>query len=266
MAEAEAAEDIGTTSRAGRVAILAYAAAAYLAFLAVFVAFILWSVGVLLPRTVDSTPLLFTAPGPFSAVATDLALVTLFGLQHSGMARCAFKARLTRVLPQPAERATFVWVSNAMLALLVLAWQPLPTLVWQADGAVRTVLLGLNAGAWLLAIAATWMLNHFDLFGLEQAWKHFRGRAQSSPHFATRFAYRFVRHPLMTGIVLGLWIVPTMSAGHLVLSVGLSAYILVGTRIEERDLIRLFGERYRRYRRQVPMMFPRPGASVDSID
>jgi len=263
---AEATETIGTPSLAGRVVILAYAALAYLAFLAVFVTFILWSVGVLLPRTVDSTPLLSMAPGTTGALAIDVALIALFGLQHSGMARRTFKARLTRVLPPPAERATFVWVSNAVLALLVLAWQPLPTLVWQADGAIRTLLLGLNAGAWLLAIAATYMVNHFDLFGLEQAWTHFRGRAQSSPRFVTRFAYRFVRHPLMTGIVLGLWIVPTMSWGHLLLSVGLTGYILVGTRIEERDLVRLFGERYRQYRRQVPMMFPRPGVSVDAAD
>lgn len=249
---------------AGRLFILLYAGAAYVAFLAVFVGFILWSVGAVLPWTVDAaTPLAGSFPAA-GAVAVNLGLIALFGLQHSGMARQGFKAWLTRTVPQPAERATFVWASNAALLLLMLLWQPLPAVLWHAEGALRAALFILNAAAWLFAIAATYMVNHFDLFGLQQAWHNFRERAQASPRFVTRFAYRFVRHPLMTGIVLGLWVVPTMSVGHLVLSIGLTSYILVGTRIEERDLLRLFGDRYRRYRERVPMLFPRPGRSVDA--
>ena len=263
---AHSSETAATAPLAGRLLLLVYAGAAYAVFLGVFVTFILWSVGVGLPVSVDGAPLLFTVPGTALAVGVDLGLIALFGLQHSTMARRGFKARLARVVPQPAERATYVWVSNAALALLVLGWQPLPGIAWQAEGALRVVLLACNAAAWLFAIAATYMVNHFDLFGLEQAWRRFRGRAQASPRFVTRFAYRFVRHPLMTGIVLGLWVVPTMSTGHLLLSAGLTAYIVVGTRIEERDLLRLFGERYRRYRQTVPMLFPRPGASVDPGD
>lgn len=249
---------------AGRLAILCYAVAAYAVFLAVLAGFILWSVGALLPWTIDTG-----APwaGPSStvpAVIINLGLIALFGLQHSGMARQGFKAWLTRTVPRPAERATYVWVSNATLLLLMLAWQPLPATIWHAEGALRTALFVVNGAAWLLAIGATFMVNHFDLFGLQQAWRHFRERAQASPRFVVRFAYRFVRHPLMTGFVLAFWIVPTMSVGHLVLSIGLTAYILVGTRIEERDLVRLFGERYRRYRERVPMLFPRPGRTLDS--
>jgi len=253
-----------TSSRAGRLFILLYAVAAYLVFLAVFVGFILWSVGALLPWTVDAaTPLAGSASSAAGAVAINLCLIALFGLQHSGMARQRFKGWLTRTVPQPAERATFVWASNATLLLLMLAWQPLPAVLWHAEGVMRTVLFTLNGAAWLFAIAATYMVNHFDLFGLQQSWRHFHDRGQTSPRFVTRFAYRFVRHPLMTGIVLGLWVVPTMSVGHLVLSIGLSTYIVVGTHIEERDLVRLFGDRYRRYRERVPMLFPRPGRSVD---
>lgn len=246
----------------GRLAVLLYATAAYLAFLLVFTGFILWSVGVLVPQTVDSAPLWFGVASPWAAVLVDLGLIALFGFQHSGMARQAFKRLLTRVVPAPAERATFVWISSIMLALVIVCWQPLPRLLWEAEGAWRQLLLILNAAGWLFAIAATWMINHFDLFGLQQAWNNFRERAPASPRFMTRFAYRFVRHPLMTGIVLGLWIVPTMSLGHLVLSAGFTGYIVIGTKIEEGDLVRMFGERYRRYRQRVPMLLPVPGRSI----
>jgi len=261
---------IALTSRGawqlGRATLLLYAGAAYLGFLVVFPAFILWSVGVVSPLSVDGPPQLVVLASPGVAAALNLALVVLFGLQHSLMARQGFKARLARILPRPAERATYVWCSNLALAVLILCWQPLPAPVWQAEGALASVLVVLNAGAWLLAIAATWMVNHFELFGLQQAWDGFCGRASASPRFTTRFAYRFVRHPLMTGIVLGLWIVPTMSVGHLLLSAGMTAYVLAGTALEERDLLRLFGERYRRYRERVPMLFPRPGASVERTE
>jgi len=253
-----------TSALAGRLFILLYAVAAYVVFLAVFVGFILWSVGAVLPWTVDAaSPLAGSLPAG-GAVVIDLGLIALFGLQHSFMARPGFKAWLTRTVPQAAERATYVWASNAVLLVLMLAWQPLPATLWYAEGPLRTLLFALNAAAWLFAIVATFMVDHFDLFGLRQAWCNVRERARASPRFVTRFAYRFVRHPLMTGIVLGLWVVPTMSAGHLVLSIGLTTYILVGTRLEERDLERLFGARYRRYRERVPMLFPRPGRSVDS--
>lgn len=254
-----------TMNAAGRLFIMLYALAGYLAFLAVFTGFILWSVGVVLPWTIDSGPLLFAVKGTWAAVAVNLGLIALFGAQHSVMARPGFKAWLMRLVPQPAERATFVWISSFMLALVIVCWQPLPRVIWEVDGTARGLLLGLNAAGWLFAIAATWMINHFDLFGLQQAWRNFRHQAPDSPYFMTRFAYRFVRHPLMTGIVLGLWIVPDMSAGHLVLSLGMTGYIMIGSKIEEGDLIRMFGERYRRYRERVPMLLPVPGRSVAPV-
>lgn len=245
-----------------RLLVLLYATSGYLAFLAVFLVFIGWSVGVAVPWTIDGEALLFQAASPTAAVAVNLGLILLFGLQHSIMAREAFKVRLRRWLPRAAERATFVWVSNLMLALVIAAWQPLPGLLWQAQGTAATVLLAINGAGWLLLVASTYMVDHWDFNGMRQAWDYLRRRAPTPPPFMTRYAYRFVRHPMMTGLLIGLWVVPAMSWGHLVLSAGFTAYILVGTRFEERDLVRNLGEDYLRYRERVPMLVPRPGASV----
>lgn len=245
-----------------RIAVLIYAVTGYLAFLAVFVTFILWSVGAVLPHSLDQASLLFNTDSTFLAVAVNLGLIALFGLQHSVMARDGFKRRLKRLLPPAAERATFIWASNLMLLLLMAAWQPLPATLWQAEGTARGVLLGINAAGWLFLIASTYMVDNAEFIGLRQAWDYLRRKTTEAPAFVTHFAYRFVRHPMMTGMLVGLWVVPTMSWGHLLLSGGLTVYILVGTRFEEKSLEDNFGEDYRRYQEQVPMMIPRPGASV----
>jgi protein-S-isoprenylcysteine O-methyltransferase Ste14 len=246
----------------GRAVTMLYAGLSYIAFLAAFTAFIFWSVGLLLPQTVDSPALVPLARTPVLAVLVDLGLVALFGLQHSVMARPGFKDVLTRLLPAPAERATFVLFSSVFLTLVMVAWQPLPGYVWQLEGPALIVGYAVNGIGWLFLLAATFMVSHFDLFGLRQAWLNLRRQPPASPHFTTRFAYGFIRHPIMTGVLLGLWLVPVMSWGHLVLSLGMSAYVLVGTKFEERDLIRFLGDRYRVYRQQVPMFFPRPGRRV----
>lgn len=245
-----------------RVLVLLYSISAYLAFLAVFMFFIGWSVGIILPWTVDGPALWFQTSTPFAAVAVNIGLVVLFGLQHSTMARQPFKSRLARVVPKSAERATFVWISNLMLAMVILCWQPLPGELWHAEGALHTIMLAVNLAGWLILVGSTFMVDHFEFIGLRQAWDHLRHRTPEPPAFVTAFAYRFVRHPMMTGMMIGLWVVPIMSWGHLVLSGALSTYILVGTRFEEQDLIRTFGDRYRQYRARVPMLFPRPGSSV----
>ena len=243
----------------GRTAIMLYAGLAYTLFLAVFTAFIFWSLDFLLPRTLDRDSLLALSGSPVSAVLVDIGLVILFGLQHSVMARPAFKTWLVKALPKPAERATYVLFSSLFLALLMIGWQPLPGHLWQLTGAAMVAGYVVNALGWGFLLAATFMVSHFDLFGLRQAWLNFRNREPASPRFTTRFAYGFIRHPIMTGVLMGLWLVPVMSWGHLLLSLGLSGYVLVGTHFEERDLVRFLGERYRVYRQQVPMFFPRLG-------
>lgn len=247
------------TSLAGRLGIMLYAAVAYTLFLAVFTAFIFWSLDFLLPRTLDQSSLVGLSQGKVSAILVDVALVILFGLQHSVMARPAFKKRLLKWVPESAERATYVLFSSLFLALLMVAWQPLHGHVWQLRGPAMVVGYGINALGWGFLLAATFMVSHFELFGLRQAWLNFRRQGSRSPHFTTRFAYGFIRHPIMTGVLMGLWLVPVMSWGHLLLSLGLSGYVLVGTHFEEKDLVRFLGERYRLYRQQVPMFFPRLG-------
>lgn len=241
---------------AGRLVIMIYAGTAYLAFLASFTYFIAWSLDLFVPQSIDDPAAWLRVATPNAAVAFDLGLILLFGLQHSIMARSGFKDWLARVLPRAAERATFIWFSSLLLALVMLAWQPLPGEVWQVPEAMRVPVTAVNLAGWLLIVAATFMIDHFDFAGLRQAWSQWRGRVPEPPAFVTRFAYRFVRHPMMTGLLIGLWLVPMMSWGHLLLSFGFSAYIVAGTHFEERDLITAFGDRYREYRRRVPMLLP----------
>lgn len=249
-------------SRLSGVLILLFTLAGYIAFLGLFVIFIGWSVSLFIPHTIDSPPLWFEVASPAQAVAVDLSLILLFGLQHSVMARAPFKKWLTRWLPKAAERAAYVWASNGMLALIVLAWQPLPQSLWQAEGIIDGIVLTINLAGWTLLVLSTFMVDHWDFVGLRQAWAYLVSKVPTSSHFVTRYAYRFVRHPMMTAIMVGLWVVPTMSWGHLILSAGFTVYILIGTRFEEADLEQELGEPYRVYKQRIPMLIPRPGASV----
>lgn len=251
------AEARRTATSAGRWLIVAYAGLAYVMFLASFTCFIAFAIPAPLPVpvTVDQG-LWASSTSPLAAAAFDLALIALFGLQHSLMARRSFKDRLVQLVPPAAERATYVLISSLTLLILMAFWQPLPATLWSVSGTAAAALYAVNLMAWGLAIAATFMINHFDLFGLKQAWLHLVERTAEPDAFTTRFAYRFVRHPLQAGIFFGLWIVPGMTLGHLILSAGLTAYILAGTRLEERDLITTFGDQYRQYRQRVPMLIP----------
>lgn len=248
-------------SSISKLLVLAYAAFAYTAFLLVFTYFILFTIPLFVPHTVDNSMtaawLGVQADSAMFAVLINIGLIALFGLQHSVMARPGFKEWLTRWLPKAAERATFVLLSSIALALVIVGWQPMPATLWDVEGPAAIVLYGLNFAAWGFAFAATYMIDHFDLFGLKQAWLHARDRAAEPARFMTKAAYSFMRHPLQSGIFFGLWIVPQMSAGHLLLSLGFSIYIVIGTKFEERDLVRVFGQRYIRYREQVPMLLPR---------
>ncbi|MBS0319984.1 MAG: isoprenylcysteine carboxylmethyltransferase family protein [Proteobacteria bacterium] len=234
--------------------IVVYASSVY----ALFVAVSLYMAGfvanvVLLPKTIDSgTPGL---PGP--AAAVDLALVALFGVQHSVMARQRFKAWWTRLIPLPAERSTYVLMSTLAVVLLMVAWQPLPAYVWHVDWRPGATLLRmLFAAGWAVMLAATFLLDHLELFGLRQAWDHARGRSSPPSAFQTPGFYRWVRHPIYLGFLLAFWATPTMSQGHLLLAVAMTVYLFVGIAFEERDLVARFGDTYRAYRQRVPMVVP----------
>jgi protein-S-isoprenylcysteine O-methyltransferase Ste14 len=238
-----------------RLLAMLYAIVCYAVFLATFLYAIGFVAGFGVPRQIDLGP---SAPTT-TAVAIDGALLLLFAVQHSGMARPGFKRWWTRIVPAPVERSTYVLVSSLALALLFWQWRPLPQLVWQVEGTARLVLYGVAAAGWLLVLSSTFLINHFDLFGLRQAWLHMRGRVDADVPFVTRVFYRMVRHPLMLGFLIAFWATPSMSLGHLLFALATTGYILVAVKfLEERDLVAQFGDTYNDYRRRVPMLLPWP--------
>lgn len=208
----------------------------------------------LVPRSIDAGG----ADGPVVlAVAINLLLILLFGMQHSVMARTGFKAWLKRQLPPAAERSVYVLCASVMLMLLYWQWRPIPDLVWAAEsGAGQVIGWALFAGGFGLVLIATFLIDHFDLFGLKQVWRQFAGHDEAKPRFVTPLIYRVVRHPLYLGFILAFWGGPAMSVGHLLFAAAMTAYILIAIQFEERDLVRQLGERYAAYRRQVPMLVP----------
>lgn len=240
-----------------KMLMLAYALVAYAAFLAVFLLLVAFVGNLPVPRTVDVGP-----AGPAgAAVLIDLALIAAFGLQHSVMARPGFKRRWTRIVPEPVERGTFVLASTLAVGLLLWQWRPITTpVIWSAtDGAAILALAALSWAGWGLVLLSTFLLDHFELFGLRQPWAQLTGRRIPAQAFRTPLLYRHVRHPLYLGFVIAFWATPRMTAGRLLLAAGFTAYILVGIWFEERDLVAQFGERYRLYRRQAGMLLPRFG-------
>src|SRR5262245_61163891 len=237
-----------------RVSIFAYGVVSYVIFFATFLYAIGFVAGFGVPRTIDG-PLEGSLAG---AIAVNVALLGLFAVQHSVMARPAFKRWLTRFVPEPAERSTYVLASSVALLLLFWQWRPIGGVVWNVDSpAGRAVLYGIFATGWLVVLVTTFLINHFDLFGLRQVWLHLRGIEYRPLGFVTPGPYRHVRHPLYVGWLLAFWGTPTMTATHLLFAVMTTAYILVAIRFEERDLSRFHGIRYADYRRRVPMLIPR---------
>ncbi|HSQ81373.1 MAG TPA: NnrU family protein [Casimicrobiaceae bacterium] len=210
---------------------------------------------VLVPKSVDSG----TAGTLAEAVCMDVLLLSLFALQHSAMARPAFKRWWTRIVPQSVERSTYLLATSVVLGVLIWQWRPIPApIVWRIENgdAVRLLWTVFGLG-WTMTLVSTFLINHFELFGLQQVFARLTGRTIPAPEFRTPLFYRYVRHPLYLGILLSLWSVPVMTAGHLLLSTGLSGYIVLGIWFEERDLVAAFGERYHRYRAEVGMLLPR---------
>jgi len=224
---------------------------------AVFLATFLYAMGfvgnLVVPKTIDSGP---SAALP-EALAINLLLLGLFAVQHSVMARPRFKAVWTRIVPPPVERSTYVLISSLLLALICWEWQPITQVVWDVSSPVlKSLLLALFALGWFILLLSTFVINHFDLFGLRQVYLRMRGIDYTPVNFTERALYRFVRHPIMLGFVIAFWAAPHMSFGHLVFSVATTAYIFVGIFFEERDLLTYHGVEYRAYRARVPMLFP----------
>jgi protein-S-isoprenylcysteine O-methyltransferase Ste14 len=232
-----------------------YGVAAYTAGLVALLYLIGFSGNLLVPKSVGIGP----GASWGHAMSIDLVLLALFGVQHSVMARRGFKRWWTRVVPAAVERSTYVLATCVALALMFWLWVPIASpVVWRVEGdAGVTLLWSLFGLGWLLVLVSTFLINHFELFGLQQVFTRLTGRALPAAQFETPLLYRYVRHPLYAGLLLSLWTVPVMTAGRLLFSIGLSAYILIGIGFEERDLLREFGERYRRYREEVGMLLPR---------
>jgi protein-S-isoprenylcysteine O-methyltransferase Ste14 len=239
---------------ASRAAILLYGVATYVFFLAVFVYLVGFVGGFIVPKHIDNGPL----ADPLNAVLVDVALLTLFAIQHGMMARPAFKRWWTRIIPPAAERSTFVLFASAILALMVWQWRPLPGIVWEVESRIGVAILqSLYFLGWGIVLYATFLIDHFELFGLRQTIGHALGRPIEPARFSERSLYRVVRHPLMLGFLIAFWAAPVMSPGRLLFAGVITAWVLVAIRIEESTLVELHGAQYESYRRRVPALLPR---------
>ena len=248
-----------TPSTAGAVASFGYGLACYAGFTLVFLYGVAFLADVLVPRTVDhGGPSASTLP----ALGIDTLLLGVFAVQHSVMARPAFKRRWVNLVPRHVERSTYVLASTAALGLTFWQWRPVSSTVWDVPTPeVRWLLGGACVVGWLWVLAMSFAIDHFDLFGLRQVDRHLRGLSERSPEFAVPWPYRLVRHPMMLGFFVAFWATPTMTVGHLLFAVLGSAYIVVGVRLEERDLTRVLPD-YRAYTATTPRLVPRaPGIS-----
>ena len=239
-----------------RILVFAYGLVCYAIFFATFLYALGFVGNFLVPVTMDGEPRMGTA----QALAIDLGLLGLFAIQHSLMARPFFKRWLTRLIPESAERSTYVLASSLALIALFVFWQPLGGVIWDVrDPLWQAVLYALFAFGWLLVLVATFLINHFDLFGLRQVWLQLLGRPYRALKFGTPGPYKLVRHPLYLGWLFAFWATPTMTGTHLLFAFMTTAYILVAIQLEERDLVDALGEDYVQYRRKVPMIIPRLG-------
>lgn len=238
-----------------RMTIFLYGIACYALFFATFLYALGFVGNFFVPRAIDGAPRTDFA----TALATNLLLLTVFALQHSLMARPFFKRWLTRFIPPPAERSTYVAASSVALIALFAWWQPMGGMVWNVtDPTWVGVLYALFGFGWLLVLVSTFLINHFDLFGLRQVWLQLVGRPYTPLAFGTPGPYRLVRHPLYLGWFFAFWATPTMTVTHLVFAFATTAYILVAIRFEEHDLVESLGDDYRKYRERVPMIIPWP--------
>jgi protein-S-isoprenylcysteine O-methyltransferase Ste14 len=237
----------------GRFIAFLYGLASYVIFLVTFLYAIGFVAGLIVPKTIDTGAVV-----PLTkAIIVNLLLMSVFAIQHSVMARQQFKQWWTQFVPQSIERSTYVLLSSLALALLIWQWLPMPGVVWQiADPQFAMAVTALSFAGWFIVLTSTFLINHFELFGLHQVASNLAGRSMPAPRFRTPLFYHFVRHPIYLGFIIAFWAAPTMTAGHLLFAAVTTAYIVVGIQLEERDLIELFGDQYRSYRQRVSMLLP----------
>jgi len=237
----------------GRFIALLYGLAAYLVFFVTFLYAIGFVSGLVVPKTIDTGSVV-----PMTeALIVNILLMSLFAVQHSVMARRQFKQWWTQLVPKSIERSTYVLLASLALVLLFWQWRPIPTVVWQVnDPQIAMAITGLSFVGWLIVLTSTFLINHFELFGLHQVANNLVGRPMPAPRFRAPLYYQFVRHPIYLGFIIAFWAAPTMTIGHLLFAAVTTAYIVGGILLEERDLIDLFGDDYRRYKDRVSMLVP----------
>jgi protein-S-isoprenylcysteine O-methyltransferase Ste14 len=236
-----------------RVAGLSYGLASYLVFSLAFLYTVAFIGNYGVPKSIDVGP----ESGLAQSILINVVLLGLFAVQHSVMARPAFKRWWTGIVPTSCERSTYVLISSLLLILILWQWRPIVTTIWRVEGWPAATLTAISWIGWLTVLTSTYMIDHFELFGLRQVFDALRGAAARVAPFKTPLLYRLVRHPIMLGFLLAFWATPHMTVGHLLFAVMTTGYILVGVRLEERDLVAQFGTSYEQYRRRVPMLMPR---------
>ena len=244
----------------GKILAFAYGVISYAVFFASFLYAIGFVGDLVVPKTIDSG-----VAGPLvPSLAIDALLLGVFAIQHSVMARPAFKAWWTQFVPKAVERSTYVLLASLALVLLFWQWRPLPSVIWTVSAPAGVIALWvLYALGWLTVLSSTFLINHFDLFGLRQVWAYASGREIPPQDFVTPLFYRVVRHPLYLGFIVAFWAAPTMTLGHLVFAIATTAFILIAIQFEEHDMVTLFGDAYRRYQRRVSMIVPWIPSSKD---
>ena len=253
MTQIDALGPAAPENRMLKLTVFLFGAVAYLTFSFTILYAIGFVVGLVVQKDIDTGP---ESPA-FEALAINLALMSMFAVQHSVMARKSFKQWWTRFIPKPVERSIYVLLSSLTLLLLFWQWRAMPAVLWNVEEPeMAAVITGVSFVGWMIVFASTFLINHFELFGLHQVANHLAGRQMPPPVFRTPLLYNFVRHPIYLGFIIAFWAAPTMTVGHLLFAAVTTAYILVGILLEERDLIAMFGDDYRHYRERVSMLLP----------
>lgn len=240
-----------------RALVLLYGVACYAASMASLLLLIGFNTDLVVPWSLGMTSDAFS----LNALLINLGLIALFGVQHTVMARQGFKTALTKLIPAAAERSTYCLATAVLIGIIVMYWRPLPSMVWQVEaGTAAYALTGIALAGWGFLAFSSFLVDHFDLFGLRQVWFYWKAESYRPVPMKSPALYNWLRHPMMLGILIGVWSTPQMTMGHLLFAVGMTAYILIGIRYEEKDLVRAHGDDYQRYQEKTPALIPRPPA------